>query len=61
MFEAFQKAQEQDEQEFPLSLAELSRQYLLGEIDIEDYLAYEQLLSPPFGETQATEGKQEDK
>jgi hypothetical protein len=57
MFEAFQKVQKQEEQELPLSLAELSRQYLLGEIDIEDYLACEQLLSPPFGASQVTREK----
>jgi len=40
--------EEQEQEEQRPSLAELSRQYLLGEIDIEEYLACEQLLSPHF-------------
>ena len=35
----------------PLSLAELSRRYLQGEIGIDDYLAQERQVIPRFGES----------
>ena len=38
--------------EQPLSLAELSRRYLRGEIGIDDYLAQERQFIPRFGEPQ---------
>jgi hypothetical protein len=41
--------QEKQSQELT-SLAELSRQYLLGKIGIEEYLARERILSPQFEE-----------
>ena len=40
--------------EQPLSLAELSRRYLRGEIGIDDYLAQERQFIPRFGEHQTT-------
>jgi hypothetical protein len=35
----------------PISLAELSRQYLHGAVAVEEYLAMERQLTPRFGET----------
>jgi len=41
--------QEEIQTEQPISLAELSRQYLRGEIKLEEYLALEKKLTPRFG------------
>ena len=43
-----QKPEQETEQ--PLSLAELSRQYLNGQVGLDQYLALERQMTPRFGE-----------
>jgi hypothetical protein len=42
------------ETEQHISLAELSRQYLFGEVGVDEYFALERQLTPQFGETAVT-------
>ncbi len=45
----------QDKQDKPISsLAELSRQYLYGNVDVEAYLALEKQLTPRFSKSTIT-------
>ena len=45
---------QQNQEQATTSLAELTRQYLFGQMDFETYRAQERQLTPRFGEPQTT-------